>query len=96
MTYPHIDVMRRDISKMYSSDAWKQRVKHMPDNQVFAIWNKFCEEGRFKNEPEVRTSRTCESITPSRKTIHTPEEIKRADPVVANDDYHCEQLALDI
>ena len=82
MTYPHIDVMRRDISKMYSSDVWKQRVKHMPDNQVFAIWKKCCEEGRFKN------------LT-SRKTIHTPEE-KRADPVVANEDYHCEQLAFDI
>ena len=80
MTYPTIDVMRRDISKVYDGPNWKAKVKHMPDGQVFAIWNKFCDEGKFSN---LR-----------RKTIHKPE--KRVDPVVVNEDYYCEQLAFDI
>ena len=89
MTYPHIDVMRRDISKVYDNPTWRAKVKHMPDGQVFAIWNKFCDEGKFKNLKQ-------------RKTIHSLEDKikenleKRVDPVVANEDYYCEQLAFDI
>lgn len=86
MTYPSIDVMRRDISKVYNGADWKTKVKHMPDGQVFAIWNKFCDEDKFKH---LKT----------RKTIHSLEDkIKegRADPVVVLEDYSCEQLAFDI
>jgi hypothetical protein len=95
MTYPDISVMRRDISKVYDGPNWKAKVKYMPDGQVFAIWNKFCDEGKFKKEPGVRTSRTSESDALHGKTIHKPEE-KRVDPVVVNEDYYCEQLAFDL
>lgn len=86
MVYPHIDVMRRDISKVYDNTTWRTRVKFMPDKQVFAIWNKFCDEGKFR-------------ILTNRKTIHSLEDkIKRerANPEMVFEDYHCEQLALDI
>ena len=86
MTYPDISVMRRDISKVYDGVAWKTKVKHMPDGQVFAIWNKFCDEGKFRDKT-------------SRKTIHKPEDkIKagRADAAVVYEDYQCEQLAFDL
>jgi hypothetical protein len=86
MTYPQIDVMRRDISKVYDGPNWKAKVKHMPDGQVFAIWNKFCDEGKFKK-------------LKSRKTIHSLEDKineGRADAAVVNEDYYCEQLAFDI
>jgi hypothetical protein len=103
MTYPTIDVMRRDISKVYSGEAWKTRVKHMPDGQVFAIWNKFCDEGRFNNNSKSCNSRTNERAElKTRKTIHSIEDKikenleKRVDPVVADEDYYCEQLAFDI
>ena len=85
MTYPTIDVMRRDISKVYDGPSWKAKVKHMPDGQVFAIWNKFCDEGKFKSK--------------SRKTIHSLEDkIKegRADAAVVYESYQCEQLAFDL
>ena len=95
MTYPTIDVMRRDISKVYDGPNWKTKVKHMPDGQVFAIWNKFCDEGKFSGSDFKR-----------RKTIHSPEDKnkentyekveERVDPVVANEDYYCEQLAFDL
>ena len=86
MTYPTIDVMRRDIAKVYDGPNWKAKVKHMPDGQVFAIWNKFCDEGKFKSKT-------------SRKTIHTLEDKikeKRVDPVVVFENYSCEQLAFDL
>lgn len=86
MTYPHIDVMRRDISKVYDGANWKAKVKHMPDGQVFAIWNKFCDEGKFKH-------------LSSRKTIHSLEDKineGRADAAVVYESYQCEQLAFDL
>jgi hypothetical protein len=86
MTYPDISVMRRDISKVYDNPNWKAKVKRMPDGQVFAIWNKFCDEGKFKK-------------LNSRRTIHSLEDkIKegRADPEVVLEDYSCEQLAFDL
>ena len=86
MTYPTIDVMRRDISKVYDGANWKVKVKHMPDGQVFAIWNKFCDEGKFKNKS-------------NRKTIHSLEDKikeKRVDPVVVIESYYGEQLAFDL
>ena len=48
MAYPRIDTMRADISKVYEGSKWKERVKYMSDTQVFAIWNKFSIEGKFK------------------------------------------------
>ena len=84
MVYPHIDVMRRDISKVYDNPTWRTKVNHMPDNQVFAIWNKFCDEGKFRK------------LT-NRKTIHSVEDkLKRVDSEVVYENYYCEQLAFDI
>lgn len=86
MVYPNIYVMRRDVSKVYDNPTWRTRVDNMPDKQVFAIWNKFCEEGKFRK------------LT-NRKTIHSLEDkirVKRADPEMVFEDYYCEQLALDL
>lgn len=85
MNYPDINVMRRDISKVYDGPNWTAKVKHMPDGQVFAIWNKFCDEGKFKKL--------------QRKTIHSLEDKiqeKRADAAVVYESYQGEQLAFDI
>ena len=86
MVYPHIDVMRRDISKVYDNPTWRTKVKLMPDKQVFAIWNKFCDEGKFRK------------LT-NRKTIHSIEDkIKKAHntPEMVFENYYWEQLTLDI
>lgn len=83
MTYPDIDVMRSDISKMYTGPSWKDRVKRMSDSQVFAIWNKFYEQGKFNKKPKV-----CKT------EVHIKE--KRVDPVVTMEGCYGEQLAFDI
>ena len=84
MVYPRIDVMRRDISKVYDNLTWRTRVNNMPDKQVFAIWNKFCCEGKF-------------SKLTNRKTIHSVDDtLKRVDTSVVYRNYQCEQLAFDI
>lgn len=86
MVYPHIDVMRRDVSKVYDNPTWKTKVDHMPDKQVFAIWNKFCDEGKF-----IKLT--------NRKSIHSVEDKireKYGNPDMVFENYYCEQLALDI
>jgi hypothetical protein len=84
MVYPRIDVMRRDVSKVYDNPTWRTKVSYMPDKQVFAIWNRFCEEGKFRK------------LT-NRKTIHSIDnKLKRVDTAVVYESYQCEQLAFDI
>ena len=43
--------MRVAISRIYSSEKWKQKVKYMPDNQVIAIYYGFWERGKFDKKP---------------------------------------------
>lgn len=43
-----INEMRREISKVYSNDTWRNRVHFMPDKQVVAIYYNFLERNRFK------------------------------------------------
>lgn len=86
MVYPNIYVMRKDVIKVYDNPTWKNKVDNMPDKQVFAIWNKFCDEGKFKK------------LT-NRKTIHTLEDKMRRvhrNPEMVFENYYGEQLALDI
>ena len=86
MVYPHINVMRRDIIKVYDNLTWRTKVNNMPDKQVFAIWNKFCDEGKFRK------------LT-NRKTINSTEDkLQRLhiDPEMFLKNHRYEQLALDI
>lgn len=44
--------MRKVIMADYPGDAWKQRVKLMPDSQVMAIYFRKCRDGGLKSEEE--------------------------------------------
>lgn len=41
--------MRSEIIKVYKSKTWHERVKHMPDSQVVAIYKSFERKGKFKS-----------------------------------------------
>lgn len=43
-----INEMRREISKVYSNDTWRNRVHFMPDRQVAAIYYNFLERDKFR------------------------------------------------
>ena len=43
-----VERMRQTILPVYTSDAWKKRVKKMSSAQVFAIYIKFLKEGKIK------------------------------------------------
>ncbi len=47
-----IEVMRREISNVYSGEKWKKRVKNMPENQVLAVYNSFVKTDRFEKQKE--------------------------------------------
>ena len=95
MTYSDIDVMRSDISKAYVGDAWKKRVKYMPDTQVFAIWNRLYEIGRFNKATNVSISSNPNSEDKPCIKI-TQNKNKRVEPVWADEICFGEQLAFDI
>lgn len=63
MSYYSVDYMREDISKVYNSPVWRERVKRMPDRQVIAIYHSFCETGRF-NKPanKIHNEKPRESV----------------------------------
>ena len=48
-----IEVMRREISNVYSGEKWKKRVKNMPENQVLAVYNSFVRTNRFEKQKEI-------------------------------------------
>lgn len=46
-----VEQMRIDISSVYSSVHWKDRVKRMTDEQVIAIYYDFVNRGKFDRKP---------------------------------------------
>lgn len=50
-----VDQMREQISKVYPSPKWKDKVKHMSDNQVIAIYYKFAKSGKLDEKPKKNT-----------------------------------------
>lgn len=40
--------MRKTVAETYSGLSWKDRVKHMPDDQVLAIYKRMEREGELR------------------------------------------------
>lgn len=38
---------RQDVAQAYDSVAWKNKVKRMTEQQIFAIWNRLKEQKRI-------------------------------------------------
>lgn len=45
--------MRHNISLMYDNPTWKERVKHMPDNQVKAIFLRSQSNGYLEKRVKI-------------------------------------------
>lgn len=52
----NVDQMRTEISKVYDSWNWRERVKRMPVNQVKAIYFKMLQDGTLAKAAEHRRS----------------------------------------
>ena len=52
-----INEMRKEISKVYSNDTWRNRVHFMPDRQVAAIYYNFLRTDKFKRAEEERKAK---------------------------------------
>ena len=97
MPWFDIDACRAAVAKKYDSPNWRYKVKRMPDSQIIAIYNRmFIEKPKHKNKPvslppDGWDLMNCDSTN---NTYVTQEQ--RADPVVVEEDYYCEQLAIDL
>lgn len=40
--------MRKTVAETYSGLSWKDRVKHMPDDQVLAVYKRMEREGELR------------------------------------------------
>lgn len=50
----NVEQMREAILGVYKGDAWKRKVRRMPDGQVIAIHLKFSVDGKFDQKAPVR------------------------------------------
>lgn len=93
MSTPSVYEMRDIIARVYKSETWKEKVKHMSEKQVMGVYFSFLEQGKFDKKPV--------------KPLMGYEPTKRAEPVVTSkeDFVYCptsgvlqwgEQLAFDI
>lgn len=48
-----VETMRHNISLMYDNPTWKERVKHMPDNQVKAIFLRSQRNGYLEKRVKI-------------------------------------------
>lgn len=70
-----VDDMRPMISKVYPGDAWKQKVRHMSDKQVCAIYFSFLEQGKFeKKKPQTYLCMYCGAETTNPAWDHVCDE----------------------
>ena len=46
----NVELMRSEISKVYSGEGWKTKVKRMPYLQVIAVYHSFLKDDRFKKK----------------------------------------------
>lgn len=78
MPWVDIDYARSVVRQMYSGDRWRSRVRHMSDDQIFAIYYKH-EEDRIKKHHDVKADNTqkpkaCEPAKP----LFTPYQGEQA------------------
>ena len=45
---PDTQTMRERVSKAYSGEAWKTKVREMPDNQIIAVYYRMLKKGTLK------------------------------------------------
>ena len=45
-----VERMRSEISKVYSGEGWKTKVKRMPYLQVIAVYHSFLKDDRFRKQ----------------------------------------------
>lgn len=43
----NVNMKRSELIKVYRTDTWKQKVKHMPDDQVHAVYARFKRERKL-------------------------------------------------
>jgi hypothetical protein len=53
----NIEMMKKEILKVYSGPKWVAKMKKMPDNQVIAIYYHFLKAGRFKKAEKDRQAK---------------------------------------
>ena len=56
-------MQRTAIAGCYDSVSWKRKVREMPDYQVYAIYKKFMEEGRFEKKKEYARKEEYRQLT---------------------------------
>jgi hypothetical protein len=62
MPYLSIEQMRKDISNVYSGEMWKKKVARMPEDQVFAIYNRFLNQGKFRKKDGQKSKNSWPSL----------------------------------
>lgn len=59
-----ISEMRKKISRVYPGEKWQNRVKNMDKKQVFAVYMRFLNDGKFeKPKKEVKKQEKYEQMT---------------------------------
>lgn len=43
-----VEQMRARVREVYPGAVWKEKVSHMPDNQIIALYYKFRNEGKIR------------------------------------------------
>lgn len=70
-----VDVMRREISKVYKGPAWKEKVRHMADNQVIAVYYSFCKTGKFDKPKKIHNEKPRESVQANEPGVYFQADI---------------------
>ena len=50
----NVETMRREIAKAYTGDAWKHKVKALPEYQVIAVYHDFQKTGLFETNSTTK------------------------------------------
>ena len=59
MSWPDMSFMRSEVSKAYSGDKWKQKVRAMADRQVIALYLSLKEKGQLGRKPANYVEEPC-------------------------------------
>ena len=59
----NVETMRREIAKAYTGDAWKRKVKNMPENQVVAVYLNFKKTGMFDIQRKLENNNFGRQLT---------------------------------
>ena len=62
MPYLSIEYMREAISNVYSGEMWEKKVARMSDDQVFAIYNRFLNKGKFRKKSGQKSQNSWPSL----------------------------------